>query len=84
VSLVRVHNFSISVDGFGAEPQSHDAPFGDAGETVAGEAHARRSSGGGHKLRGPRPTRHGSRVLGLPLQEIGGAARYVAEPMVRL
>jgi hypothetical protein len=32
VSLVRVHNFSISLDGFGAgEPRSHDAPFGHAG-----------------------------------------------------
>jgi hypothetical protein len=29
VSLVRVHNFSISLDGFGTgEPQSHDEPFG--------------------------------------------------------
>jgi hypothetical protein len=35
VSLVRVHNFSISLDGFGAgEPQSHDAPFGHAGERL--------------------------------------------------
>jgi dihydrofolate reductase len=35
VSLVRVHNFSISLDGFGSgEPQSHDAPFGHAGERL--------------------------------------------------
>jgi len=35
VSLVRVHNFSISLDGFGTgEPQSHDAPFGHAGERL--------------------------------------------------
>jgi hypothetical protein len=35
VSLVRVHNFSISLDGFGAgEPQRHDAPFGHAGERL--------------------------------------------------
>ena len=32
MSLVRVHNFSISLDGFGTgEPQSRDAPFGHAG-----------------------------------------------------
>jgi dihydrofolate reductase len=37
VSLVRVHNFSISLDGFGSgEPQSHDAPFGHAGERLHG------------------------------------------------
>ena len=29
MSLVRIHSFSISLDGFGAgEPQSRDAPFG--------------------------------------------------------
>ncbi|MFC7360321.1 dihydrofolate reductase family protein [Nocardioides astragali] len=33
--LVRVHNFSISLDGFGAgEPQSAEAPFGHAGERL--------------------------------------------------
>jgi hypothetical protein len=33
MSIVRVHNFSISLDGFGTgEPQSHAAPFGHAGE----------------------------------------------------
>lgn len=32
---VRVHNFSISLDGFGAgEPQSLDTPFGHAGEKL--------------------------------------------------
>lgn len=32
---VRVHNFSISLDGFGAgEPQSLEAPFGHAGEKL--------------------------------------------------
>ena len=32
MSLVRVHNFSISLDGFGAgEPQSLESPFGHAG-----------------------------------------------------
>jgi dihydrofolate reductase len=37
VSLVRVHNFSISLDGFGSgEPQSQDAPFGHAGERLHG------------------------------------------------
>ena len=37
MSLVRVHNFSISLDGFGTgEPQSHDAPFGHAGERLHG------------------------------------------------
>jgi dihydrofolate reductase len=35
VSLVRVHNFSISLDGFGTgEPQTRDAPFGHAGERL--------------------------------------------------
>ena len=35
MSLVRVHNFSISLDGFGTgEPQSLDAPFGHAGERL--------------------------------------------------
>jgi dihydrofolate reductase len=33
--LVRVHNFSISLDGFGAgEPQSLESPFGHAGERL--------------------------------------------------
>ena len=35
MSLVRVHNFSISLDGFGSgEPQSREAPFGHAGERL--------------------------------------------------
>ena len=35
MSLVRVHNFSISLDGFGAgEPQSLETPFGHAGERL--------------------------------------------------
>jgi dihydrofolate reductase len=35
MSLVRVHNFSVSLDGFGTgEGQSHDAPFGHAGERL--------------------------------------------------
>ena len=35
MSLVRVHNFSISLDGFGSgEPQSRESPFGHAGETL--------------------------------------------------
>jgi dihydrofolate reductase len=35
MSLTRVHNFSISLDGFGTgEPQSRDAPFGHAGERL--------------------------------------------------
>ena len=34
-SLARVHNFSISLDGFGTgEGQRHDAPFGHAGERL--------------------------------------------------
>jgi dihydrofolate reductase len=34
-SLARVHNFSISLDGYGAgEPQSLEAPFGHAGERL--------------------------------------------------
>src|SRR5215203_1989544 len=35
MSLARVHNFSISLDGFGTgEPQSLDTPFGHAGERL--------------------------------------------------
>lgn len=35
MSLVRVHNFSISLDGFGAgEPQSFESPFGHAGHRL--------------------------------------------------
>ena len=35
MSRVRVHNFSISLDGFGAgEPQSAETPFGHAGERL--------------------------------------------------
>jgi dihydrofolate reductase len=35
MSLARVHNFSISLDGFGTgEPQSQDAPFGHAGQRL--------------------------------------------------
>ena len=35
MSLTRIHNFSISLDGFGSgEPQSADAPFGHAGERL--------------------------------------------------
>ena len=37
MSLARVQNFSISLDGFGTgEGQSHDAPFGHAGERLHG------------------------------------------------
>ena len=35
MSLVRIHNFSISLDGFGTgEGQSLDTPFGHAGERL--------------------------------------------------
>src|SRR3569833_3847409 len=35
MSLTRIHNFSISLDGFATgEPQSADAPFGHAGERL--------------------------------------------------
>jgi dihydrofolate reductase len=35
MSLTRVHNFAISLDGFGTgEPQSLEAPFGHAGERL--------------------------------------------------
>ncbi|QDP98151.1 dihydrofolate reductase [Microlunatus elymi] len=35
MSLVRVHNFSISLDGFGAgEPQTEDTPMGHAGHRL--------------------------------------------------
>jgi len=37
MSIVRIHNFSISLDGFASgEPQSQDAPFGHAGERLHG------------------------------------------------
>ena len=37
MALTRVHNFSISLDGFGTgEPQSRDAPFGHAGQRLHG------------------------------------------------
>ena len=35
MSLARIHNFSISLDGFATgEPQSAEAPFGHAGERL--------------------------------------------------
>src|SRR4051795_5710419 len=35
MSLARIHNFSISLDGFATgEPQSADAPFGHAGHRL--------------------------------------------------
>src|SRR5436190_20690492 len=35
MSQTRIHNFSISLDGFGTgEPQSREAPFGHAGERL--------------------------------------------------
>ena len=35
MSLVRVHNFAVSLDGFGSgEPQSLETPFGHAGERL--------------------------------------------------
>ena len=35
MSLARVHNFAISLDGFGTgEPQTQEAPFGHAGERL--------------------------------------------------
>jgi hypothetical protein len=35
MSLVRVHNFSVSLDGFGAgEGQQLDSPFGHAGSRL--------------------------------------------------
>ncbi|MGD9999661.1 MAG: dihydrofolate reductase family protein [Ilumatobacteraceae bacterium] len=35
MSMVRIHNFSVSIDGFGTgEGQSRDAPFGHAGERL--------------------------------------------------
>ena len=35
MSLTRIHNFAISLDGFGTgEPQSREAPFGHAGERL--------------------------------------------------
>lgn len=35
MALARVHNFSVSLDGFGTgEPQGHEEPFGHAGERL--------------------------------------------------
>ena len=35
MSVARIHNLSISLDGFATgEPQSADAPFGHAGERL--------------------------------------------------
>jgi hypothetical protein len=35
MSLTRIHNFSISLDGFATgEPQTADAPFGHAGKRL--------------------------------------------------
>jgi dihydrofolate reductase len=35
MSLVRVHNFAVSLDGFGTgEPQTRESPFGHAGERL--------------------------------------------------
>ena len=35
MSLTRIHNLSISLDGFATgEPQSADAPFGHAGQRL--------------------------------------------------
>jgi hypothetical protein len=37
MSLARVHNFSVSLDGFGTgEGQTLDAPFGHAGHRLHG------------------------------------------------
>jgi dihydrofolate reductase len=48
MSLVRVHNFAISLDGFGTgEPQSLEAPFGHAGERLHGWMFATRFWGEG-------------------------------------
>jgi dihydrofolate reductase len=44
VSIVRVHNFAVSLDGFGAgEGQTMDAPFGHAGMRLMGWALATQS-----------------------------------------
>ena len=48
MSLVRVHNFAVSLDGFGTgEPQSLEAPFGHAGERLHGWMFATRFWGEG-------------------------------------
>lgn len=52
MSRVRVHNFSISLDGFGTgEPQSQDAPFGHAGRDCTSGC-SRRGGGGNPTSRG--------------------------------
>ena len=55
MSLTRIHNLSISLDGFATgEPQSADAPFGHAGERLHEWMFARMAEGclGGLRLAG--------------------------------
>ena len=59
MSQVRVHNFSVSLDGFGTgEGQSLDAPFGHAGTRLhewffaTRTFHAMQGQPGGHASRG--------------------------------
>ena len=60
MSLVRVHNFAISLDGFGTgEGQSHDAASSRTTSSAGPELHAARSS----PARLPLPTGGGTRRL---------------------
>ena len=71
MSLVRVHNFAISLDGFGSgEPQSREAPFGHAGERLHEWMFATRfwAEGGGSGVDDALAARHsigiGAEIMG--------------------
>jgi dihydrofolate reductase len=75
MSLVRVHNFAISLDGFGSgEPQSREAPFGHAGERLHEWMFATRfwAEGGGSGVDDAFAARHG---IGIGA-EIMGANKF--------
>src|SRR4051794_27926810 len=66
MSLARIHNFSISLDGFATgEPQSAQAPFGHAGERLHEWMFATRfgAAGGPAGVDAASPERH-SRGIG--------------------
>jgi dihydrofolate reductase len=80
MSLTRVHNFSISLDGFATgEPQSADAPFGHAGQRLHEWMFATRfwhqmagRDGGGVGVDDAFATRHGVDIGA----EIMGAGKF--------
>ncbi|HET6302385.1 dihydrofolate reductase family protein [Microbacterium sp.] len=84
MSLVRVQNFSISLDGFGTgEPQSFDEPFGHAGERLHEWMFATRfgramfgGSGGGHGIDNAFAEQHETLGIGA---EIMGRRKFTPE-----